>query len=133
MTPDRLGRFELVATWRLKQQELIRQGECTLHLERFLQVVDGLPGDEVGEIGNLWRRRRMCQRPTYILKLLLAGWLICFLANGFAGPILTGLLVAGLALSGAQSLHQHWTEEEAFDRELYARASYVINRPIWAR
>lgn len=133
MTPDRLGRFELIATWHKKLQELSRQGECTLHLERFLDRVNELPGDEVGEIGNQWRRRQKSQRPCWILGLLLMVWVLCALATPWLGMIPTSLLVSLVAVSGAHLLQRHWNLEEAFDRELYMRASYVTNAPVWAR
>ena len=133
MNPDRLGRFELIATWRSKLQELSRQGECTLHLEQFLERVQALPGDEVGEIGNQWRRLQKSQRPCWILALLVAAWLIFSLGTAWLGTLPTSLLISLLAASGAHFLNRHWNLEEEFDRELYMRASYVINAPVWVR
>lgn len=130
MTADRLGRFELITTWSAKLQELNSQGECTRHLEKFLTMINGLPGDEVGEIGNHWRRRQKSQRPCWLLGFLLAALLLCFIG---LNPLLTSMSVSLLATVAAYALHQHWSREEQFDRELYMRASYVMNTPACCR
>jgi hypothetical protein len=133
MTPDRLGRYELIATWQIKLQELSRQGECTSHLEQFLRRINEIPGDEVGEIGNQWRRRQKSQRPGWIVALLVVAWALCTLGNPWLGAVPVSLLLSLLAVSGAYALYRHWNEEEAFDRELYMRATYITDRPVWAR
>jgi hypothetical protein len=132
MTADRLGRFELIATWTSKIQELTGQGECAGHLQRFLEQVQALPGDEVGEIGNQWRRRQRSQRPYWVLTILLgmlaSGWLVKVL-----GAVWAGVTVLTLCIWGCLRLIRSWSEEEAFDRELYMRAHYALHCPAWSR
>ena len=133
MNADRLGRFELMMTWSKKLQELSKIGECTQQLERFLSVVEALPGDEVGEIGIEWRRRRREQRPVLALAYLALAMLLVLVGGHFLGPVFSGLAATTVSLYAIQALHRHWKTEEAFDHELYTRAAYVVNTPNWAR
>lgn len=133
MNADRLGRFELMMAWSKKLQELSRIGECTQQLERFLSVVEALPGDEVGEIGIEWRRRLREQRPCLALAYLALAALVLLVGGHFLGPVFSGLAATAVSLYAASALHHHWKMEEAFDRELYTRAAYVVNTPNWAR
>ncbi len=132
MNTDRLGRFELMMTWSKKLQELSKVGECTQQLERFLHMVEALPGDEVGEIGMEWRRRRREQRPCLALVYLSLAVLLVLVVGHFSGPVFCGLAATTLSLAGAAALHRHWRLEEDFDNELYLRAAYVVNTPTWA-
>lgn len=133
MNADRLGRFELMMTWSKKLQELSKIGECTQQLERFLSVVEALPGDEVGEIGIEWRRRRREQRPCLALAFLALALLVVLISGHFLGPVFSGLSATAVSLVAARTLHRHWKLEEEFDSELYLRAAYVVNAPSWAR
>lgn len=133
MNADRLGRFELLMTWTQKLQELNRLGECTRQLERFLHTVEALPGEEVGEIGNEWRRRQREQRPCWILAYLLVATIVAFAAGHLLGPTFAAAASSAVSLYAGVALHRHWKQEEAFDSELHTRAIYVINTPLWAR
>lgn len=133
MDADRLGRFELLMTWSKKLQELSQVGECTRQLERFLNLVEALPGDEVGEIGIEWRRRRREQRPCLALAYLAMVVLLALVGGHFMGAVFSALAATALALTAARALHLHWKQEEEFDSELYTRAAYVVNAPRWAR
>ncbi|MBN9418668.1 hypothetical protein ABS71_19810 [bacterium SCN 62-11] len=133
MNADRLGRFELMMTWSKKLQELSKIGECTLQLERFLQTLESVPGDEVGEIGIEWRRRRREQRPCLALAFFTLAMLLLFLGVHTLGPVFSALATTAVALYACQALYRHWKLEEAFDSELYMRAAYVVNAPSWAR
>lgn len=133
MNADRLGRFELMMTWSKKLQELSTIGECTQQLERFLKVVAALPGDEVGEIGIEWRKRRREQRPCLALAYLMVVILLVPVGGHFLGPIFSALAACAVGVAAARTLHRHWKLEEEFDRELYTRAAYVVNTPSWAR
>ncbi len=133
MNADRLGRFELMMTWSKKLQELSKIGECTQQLERFLSVVEALPGDEVGEIGIEWRRRRREQRPALALAYLALAILVVLVGGHFLGALFSGLAATAVSLVAARALHRHWKMEEAFDHELHTRAAYVVNTPRWAR
>jgi hypothetical protein len=133
MNADRLGRFELLMTWTKKLNELNHLGECTRQLEAFLRTVEALPGEEVGEIGNEWRRRRRAQRPCWALAYLILAWMLVLVGGHLLGALFTGLAVSLVSLCAALTLHRHWKLEEAFDSELYTRAIYVINTPVWTR
>lgn len=133
MNADRLGRFELMMTWSRKLHELSKIGECTLQLERFLATLETLPGDEVGEIGIEWRRRRREQRPMLALAYLALALILMLGGGHLLGPVFSGLAATVVSLSAARSLHFHWQHEEEFDSELYTRAAYVVNTPRWVR
>ncbi|MBS2035878.1 hypothetical protein JST97_12895 [bacterium] len=133
MNADRLGRFELLMTWTQKLNELARTGESTRQLERFLRTVEALPGEEVGEIGNEWRRRQREQRPCWALAYLMLAVLVATAAGHFLGTLFAGLSISVISLCAAKALHHHWQQEEAFDHELHTRATYVVNRPVWGR
>ncbi|MBX3168368.1 MAG: hypothetical protein KF760_13200 [Candidatus Eremiobacteraeota bacterium] len=133
MNADRLGRFELMLTWSRKLQELSKVGECTRQLERFLKLVEALPGDEVGEIGIEWRRRRREQRPCLAMAYLVLTIVLVLVSGHFLGALFSALAATAVSLVAAQALHHHWKLEEEFDSELYARAAYVVNTPTWAR
>lgn len=133
MNADRLGRFELMMTWSAKLQELNKRGECTRHLQKFLSVVEALPGDEVGEIGIQWRRRQRDQRPCWALAYLALALLVALVGGHFLGPLFAGLAATTVSLAAVVTLQRHWKLEEEFDSELYMRANYVINAPVWAR
>lgn len=133
MNADRLGRFELMMTWSKKLQELSKLGECTLQLERFLKTLENVPGDEVGEIGIEWRRRRREQRPCLALAFLALALMLMLVSGHVLGPVFSALAATAVGLYACKTLHHHWKLEEAFDSELSMRAAYVVNTPTWAR
>ena len=133
MNADRLGRFELMMTWSQKLQDLSNIGECTQQLERFLRLVEAIPGDEVGEIGIEWRRRRREQRPCLALAYLALAIVLVMVGGHFLGSLFGGLAASAVSLYAVHALHRHWKTEEEFDSELYSRAAYVVNTPRWAR
>ena len=133
MNADRLGRFELMMTWSKKLQELSKLGECTAQLERFLRTLESVPGDEVGEIGIEWRRRRREQRPCLVLAYFALALLLMLAGGHILGPVFSALATTVVGLFACKALHRHWKLEEAFDSELYMRAAYVVNTPNWAR
>ncbi|MFN8606467.1 MAG: hypothetical protein U0931_02980 [Vulcanimicrobiota bacterium] len=133
MNADRLGRFELLRTWTQKLNELNRLGECTRQLEQFLRTVEALPGEEVGEIGNEWRRRQREQRPCWALAYLVLALMLAIVSGHLLGTACAGLAVSTVSLYAARTLHRHWKQEEAFDCELHTRATYVVNSPSWSR
>lgn len=133
MNADRLGRFELLMTWTKKLNELNHLGECTRQLEQFLRTVEALPGEEVGEIGNEWRRRQRAQRPCWALAYLVLALIVALVGGHLLGTLFTGLAVSAVSCYAAHALHRHWKLEEQFDSELYTRAIYVVNTPIWTR
>ena len=71
-------------------------------------------------------------RNTFLFVGFLA-ILVVLVGGHFLGPLFSGLAATGVSLYAAYALHRHWKLEEAFDRELYTRAAYVVNTPNWAR
>lgn len=133
MNAERVGRFELIYVWQKKIQELQSQGECTRHLEAFLEQVQQLPGDTVSDMAYFWCRNQANRRPIASLLLILMVGLSALVAfaslHAVTALMLVGV-VSGLAVHHLQIL---WQSEQSFQSELHMRAAYALNNPCWNR
>jgi len=133
MNTERVGRFELIFVWQRKLQELQSQGECTRHLEEFLERVQQLPGDTVSDMAYFWCQSQANRRPIASLLLILMVGLTAMVAFASLHMVTALMLVgvvSGLAVHHLQIL---WQSEQKFHSELQMRAAYALNNPCWNR
>ena len=126
MITEQMPRSQLVKQWKSKAEELRAQGEDATHLQRFLQQVDALPGQTVGDLFHHWSVRQSEQRPIWSFALMLLCALAGFLALKCAGA---GFALAVVALLGCLGIQHHLLmvdAQEAFSRELMARADFAL-------
>jgi hypothetical protein len=126
MSLELISRSQLVKQWTTRAQELRAQGEDITHLQRFLQRVDRLPGQTVGDLFHAWCLRQSEERPTWTLALMvlcaLAG-LVAWTCGGAYFALVVVSLIGGLGFCHYLVL---LNSHEAFSRELIARAEYAL-------
>jgi hypothetical protein len=126
---NHMGRFELLLGWHRVSQQLERQGEQVEHLQRFLQQVQALPGDDVGDILLHWHRSQANKQSTAAFLTLCGALLVAVLALlliGVGAALVSGMAAAGVGIRQAERLRQ---QESAFVAEVDLRARYLMNCP----
>lgn len=126
---NHMGRFELLLGWHRVSQQLERRGEQVDHLQRFMQQVQALPGDDVGDILFHWHRRHANKQSTVAFLTLCCALVVAASALvllGIVGALVSGLAAAALGIRHGEQLRQ---QESAFVAEVELRARYLMNCP----
>lgn len=126
MITEQITRSKLINTWEARLQELRCDGEDSSHIARFLERVKGLRGHDVGDLCYHLQMRQHENRPVWGLLNMVC----CFLA-GLIGFHLAGVkaafaLVCLIGCLGFYHQQLSWSHDDAFARELLARADYAL-------